>query len=68
MPGKIHLQVMMPNKCEMFSMKGYKNINCSHVETELIELCKAYLNEQFDKAIFHERIAALVNAKYDASE
>ena len=49
-------------------MKGYKNINCSHVETELIELCKAYLNEQFDQAIFREKITALVNEKYDASE
>ena len=49
-------------------MKGYKEINCSRVEMELIELCKEYLNEQFDQAIFRERITALVNAKYDASE
>ena len=50
------------------SMKGYKNSTCSCVETELIELCKEYLNEQFDQAILRERITALVNAKYDASE
>ena len=49
-------------------MKGYKNINCSRVETELIELCKEYLNEQFDQSVFRERITALVNAKYDALE
>ena len=49
-------------------MKGYKNSNCSRVETELIELCKEYLIEQFDQAILRERIKALVNAKYDASE
>lgn len=45
-------------------MKGYKNIHCSCVETELIELCKAYLDEQFDQVIFRERITALVHAKY----
>ena len=49
-------------------MKGYKNIHCSRVETELIELCKAYLDEQFDQVIFRERTTALVHAKYDASE
>ena len=49
-------------------MKGYKNINCSRVETELIALCKEYLIEQFDQVILRERIKALVNAKYDASE
>ena len=50
------------------SMKGYKNSTCSRVETELIELCKEYLIEQFDQAILRERTKALVNAKYDASE
>ncbi len=49
-------------------MKGYKNINCSHVETELIELCKAYLNEQFDQSVFRERAKALGDSKYDASD
>ena len=48
-------------------MKGYKNINCSRVETELMELCKEYLKEQFDQAVFRERAKALVDAKYDAS-
>ena len=50
------------------SMKEYKNMNCSRVETELIALCKEYLIEQFDQVILRERIKALVNAKYDASE
>ena len=50
------------------SMKEYKNSNCSRVETELIALCKEYLIEQFDQTILRDRIKALVNAKYDASE
>ena len=63
------MEVIKPRLNEVCeSMKGYKNINCTRVETELIKLCKAYLNEQFDQAIFRERITALVNAKYDASE
>lgn len=53
---------------ECGSMKEYKSSCCSIVETEVIDVCKEYLNAQIDQAAFRERTMALVRAKYDASE